>query len=53
MSRPQKIIPPVKGNFIDIINNVADGRGVKKQDTRSAANERMMRSTPKQPPKKP
>ena len=29
MSRQQKIIPPVKGNFTDIINMVADGKGVK------------------------
>jgi len=29
MSRQQKIIPPVKGTFNQIINNVTDGRGVK------------------------
>jgi hypothetical protein len=29
MSRPQKIIPPVKGDFQKIINSVADGKGVK------------------------
>jgi hypothetical protein len=29
MSRQQKIIPPVKGNFTDIINAVSDGKGTK------------------------
>jgi hypothetical protein len=29
MSRQQKIIPPVKGNFQDIINRVADGKGTR------------------------
>jgi hypothetical protein len=29
MSRQQKIIPPVKGSFIDIINAVSDGKGMK------------------------
>jgi hypothetical protein len=29
MSRPQKIIPPVKGTFQGIINSVATGKGMK------------------------
>jgi hypothetical protein len=29
MSRPQKIIPPVKGGFQQIVNAVADGKGLK------------------------
>jgi hypothetical protein len=29
MSRPQKIIPPIKGTFQSIINSVAAGKGVK------------------------
>jgi hypothetical protein len=29
MSRQQKIIPPVKGSFEDIINAVSDGKGTK------------------------
>jgi len=29
MSRPQKIIPPVKGDFQNLINRIADGKGVK------------------------
>lgn len=28
MSRQRKIIPPVKGNFQDIINKMADGKGI-------------------------
>lgn len=34
MSRPQKIIPPVKGKFTDIINAIADGRGMGKTKRR-------------------
>jgi hypothetical protein len=29
MSRPQKMHKPLKGNFTDIINAIADGKGVK------------------------
>ena len=29
MSRPQKIHKPIKASFTDIINAVADGKGVK------------------------
>ena len=29
MSRPQKIIPPIKGSFQEIINAVAAGKGMK------------------------
>jgi hypothetical protein len=32
MSRPQKIIPPIKGEFQGIINAVADGKGVNPKD---------------------
>jgi hypothetical protein len=54
MSRPQKIIPPIKGGFADIINNVADGRGVAKPgNTRSMANEKPARPQPRPPTKKP
>jgi hypothetical protein len=28
MSRPQKIHPPIKASFTQIINAIADGRGV-------------------------
>jgi hypothetical protein len=39
MSRPQKIIPPIKGSFTEIINAVADGRGIQKSRTKDMANE--------------
>ena len=50
MSRPQKIIPPIKGNFAQIINAIADGKGVKPQAI-SQPPQKMVRST--EPPKKP
>jgi hypothetical protein len=54
MSRPQKIIPPVKGTFTEIINAVADGKGVLKSRTKDMANERKFtRSSGPPPPKKP
>ena len=31
MSRPQKIIPPIKGDFNSILTSVAMGRGVGKR----------------------
>lgn len=31
MSRPQKIIPPVKGSFTDILGSIAIGGGVGKR----------------------
>jgi len=42
MSRPQKIIPPIKGTFTDIINAVADGKGVPKARTRNMVNEKQV-----------
>ena len=30
MSRPKKIHPPIKGGFMNIINAIADGKGVTK-----------------------
>ena len=29
MSRPQKIMKPIKASFIQVINAVADGKGMK------------------------
>lgn len=52
MSRPQKIHKPLKGTFTDIINAVADGKGVKlqaKKATRSKDN--VVKAS--EPPKKP
>ena len=51
MSRPQKMHKPLKGNFADIINAIADGRGVKQPpQTRSAP---VKASVPKPAPKPP
>jgi len=35
MSRPQKIHPPIKASFTDIINAVADGKGIKPETGKS------------------
>jgi hypothetical protein len=50
MSRPQKIIPPIKGGFAQIINSIADGKGVKRQPSNQSP-QKMVRSAPS--PKKP
>jgi hypothetical protein len=52
MSRPQKIHPPIKASFTDIINAVADGRGVKIQ-ARSASRPKNIMKASEPPPKKP
>jgi hypothetical protein len=52
MSRPQKIHPPIKASFTDIINAVADGRGVKIQ-ARSASRPKNTVKASEPPPKKP
>jgi hypothetical protein len=54
MSRPQKIMPPIKGTFMEIITAVADGKGVPKPPPhRHMANERKFdRSADKTPPPK-
>ncbi|MGH7951121.1 MAG: hypothetical protein ACREFE_04270 [Limisphaerales bacterium] len=50
MSRPQKIIPPIKGSFTQIINAIAGGKGVKKL-TRNQLSEKMAHlSAPKKKP---
>jgi hypothetical protein len=50
MSRPQKIIPPVKGSFNNILRSVAMGSGAGKRAARELARN-PIRPTP--PPKKP
>jgi hypothetical protein len=35
MSRPQKMHKPLKGDFSQIINAIADGKGVAKTQTRT------------------
>jgi hypothetical protein len=49
MSRPQKIHKPLKFSFTEIINAVADGKGVKQ--TRGAARPKdIIKATDKTPP---
>ena len=50
MSRPQKIIPPIKGGFENIIKAIADGRGVVK--AKSPASKVVIKATQPKPPKK-
>jgi len=54
MSRPQKIIPPVKGDFQSILTSVAMGSGTGKRAAIKLAREKsgaLKPATPK-PPKK-
>ena len=54
MSRPQKLHKPIKGNFTDIINAIADGRGVKSKPTTGIlANRKQPIRASEPPPKKP
>jgi hypothetical protein len=48
MSRPLKIIPPIKGTFNEILTRIADGHGVKKLQARTKS-----MAKPSPPPKKP
>jgi len=50
MSRPLKIIPPIKGTFNEILTRIADGHGVKGAKKPPQAN--IVRSS-QPPPKKP
>lgn len=34
MSRPKKIIPPIKVSFNEILERIADGHGVKKRKSK-------------------
>ena len=45
MSRPQKIHKPISASFTDIINAVADGRGVKTQAKDKALRKTAARGT--------
>jgi len=50
MSRPRKMHKPLKGNFTDIINAVADGRGVKVQAKDKALRKNLIQAS-ESPPK--
>jgi hypothetical protein len=52
MSRPQKIHPPIKASFTNIINAVADGKGVKPLQARNASRPKNIVKA-SEPPKKP
>ena len=54
MSRPQKIIPPVKGSFNSILGSIAIGSGVGKRAALKLAKEKtgIVKPVTPQPPKK-
>ena len=53
MSRPQKIIPPIKGTFNSILNSVAIGSGKGKRAALKLAREAADRLDEKKNQKKP
>jgi hypothetical protein len=54
MSRPQKIIPPIKGDFNSILSAVAIGSGKGKRAAIKLAREKFgaLKNPPQSPPKK-
>jgi hypothetical protein len=52
MSRPQKMHKPLKGSFSDIINAVADGKGVKPPPKSSLRPKNIVKATDRTPPSK-
>ena len=53
MSRPQKMHKPINGSFTDIINAVADGRGVKIQARNTSRPKNIVKASEPPAPKKP
>ncbi|MGD0206366.1 MAG: hypothetical protein ABSC89_02000 [Verrucomicrobiota bacterium] len=58
MSRPQKIIPPIKGEFNNILRSVAMGSGVGKRAAiklarGKAAGKNIVKATDQTPPREP
>jgi hypothetical protein len=51
MSRPQKMHKPLKFNFTEIINAVADGKGVKLKGGKSTRSKGAIKATRATPPK--
>jgi hypothetical protein len=51
MSRPQKMHKPLKGSFTDIINAIADGKGLKPQVRNAANSKNTVKATDKTPKK--
>jgi hypothetical protein len=52
MSRPQKMHKPLKGNFSQIINAIADGKGVKLEAKRMTRSKENIGRASEPPPKK-
>jgi hypothetical protein len=53
MSRPQKIIPPIKGDFNNILASVAMGSDVEKRAALKLARQRnIVKATDRTPPPK-
>jgi hypothetical protein len=50
MSRPQKMHKPLKGDFSQIINAIADGKGVKLQARNTSRPKNIVKAS--EPPKK-
>jgi len=50
MSRPQKMHKPIKASFIQVVNAVADGKGVKVQAKDKALRRNLIQAS-KPPPK--
>jgi hypothetical protein len=51
MSRPQKMHKPLKGGFTDIINAIADGKGVKAQAKGASHLKNIVKASEPQPKK--
>ena len=51
MSRPQKKHKPLKFSFTEIINSVADGKGVKLEGGKAARSKEAIAATREIPPK--
>jgi len=51
MSRPQKIIPPIKGTFTEILTSVAMGSGKGKRAAKELARTPTVKASPPSPKK--
>jgi len=53
MSRPQKMHKPLKGDFTQVINAIADGKGVKIQARAATPPQDIVKASEPPKPKKP
>jgi hypothetical protein len=51
MSRPQKIVPPIKGTFTDILTSIAIGSGKGRRAAKKLAQNPIIKATDKTPKK--